>query len=301
MRALITGGAGFIGSNIADRLVSEGHEVIVLDNLSTGYRANVPQNAKFIECDIRNYETILPHFQGVEVVFHTAALARIQPSITDPLLTNDVNITGTLNVLWAAHQSGVKKVIYCASSSAYGDQPEDAFPLKESLPTHPGSPYAVQKLVGEMYCELFSKLYKLPTVRLRYFNVYGPKQITEGAYAAVVGIFIKQRLEGKPMTLVGDGTQRRDYTHVHDVAEANILAWQKDLPPGVLINIGSGKNYSINELASLVGGPTINIPPRPGEYRITLADVSKAKNLLGWAPKYNLEQGVAELKKLHGL
>lgn len=300
-KVLVTGGAGFIGSHIVDRLIADGHEVIILDNLSTGKKENLNPQAEFHKCDISDIDAISPFFSGVDAVFHTAALARIQPSIQNPLLYNEVNINGTLNVLWAVKQAGVKKIIYSASSSAYGKQPEDAFPLKETSLTHPGSPYALQKLVGEMYCQLFSQLYNLPTVILRYFNVYGPRQITEGAYAAVIGIFLKQREEGKPMTIVGDGEQRRDFTHISDVVEANILAWEKDAPSGEIFNIGAGRNYSVNEISQLIGGESVNIPPRPGEYPVTLADNSKARDLLGWVPKVKLGEAIVELKKLHKL
>src|SRR3990167_6262408 len=183
MRALVTGGAGFIGSHITDRLVSEGYEVVVLDNLTAGKREDVNKAAKFVKCDIVDFEAIAPHFAGVDAVFHCAALARIQPSIQNPLPPNEVNIKGTLNVLWAAHKAGVKKLVYSASSSVYGDQ--DSLPLREDMVPRPKNPYAVQKLVGEMYTTLFSKLYGLPTASLRYFNVYGPRQTTtsDGPYA----------------------------------------------------------------------------------------------------------------------
>lgn len=298
MKVLVTGGAGFVGSHITDRLIQDGHEVVVLDNLSTGKRENLNPKAQLVICDIKDYGAITSHFGGIEAAFHCAALARIQPSIENPLPYNDTNITGTLNVLWAAKNAGVKKLIYSASSSAYGRDEDVA--LQEDMDTNAGSPYALQKLVGEMYCSLFAKLYKFPTVRLRYFNVYGPRQITEGAYAALIGIFLKQRQSGKPMTIVGDGEQRRDFTHVDDVVEANMLAWQKDVPPGELFNIGAGKNYSVNEIAKLIGGETVGIPERPGEYRTTLADNSKARKLLGWQPKRSLPEAIAELKKLHG-
>lgn len=301
MKVLVTGGAGFIGSNLVDRLASDGHEVVVLDNLTTGKLENVNPAAKFVKSDIGNYEEIAPHFEGAQAVFHTAALARIQPSIQNPIAANNTNITGTLNVLWAAKNSGVKKVIYSGSSSVYGDHDPSDYPLKESLSTHPGSPYALQKMVGEMYCRLFSSLYNLPAVILRYFNVYGPRQLTEGAYAAVIGIFLDQRQNHKPMTIVGDGTKRRDFTHIRDIVEGNILAWQKDLPVGEVINLGAGKNYSVNEVAALIGDETVNIPDRPGEYRMTLADNTKARELLGWRPTVALAEGIAELKKIHGL
>ncbi|OGE76530.1 MAG: hypothetical protein A3C85_03845 [Candidatus Doudnabacteria bacterium RIFCSPHIGHO2_02_FULL_48_21] len=298
-KVLVTGGAGFIGSNLTDWLINAGHEAVVIDNLVTGKRENLNPKAKFIEVDITNYEAIAPHFAGVEVVFHTAALARIQPSIQNPLPYNETNITGTLNVLWAAKNAGVKKVVYSASSSAYGRDEDVA--LREDMDARPGSPYALQKYVGELYCQLFSKLYGLQTVCLRYFNVYGPRQITEGAYAAVIGIFLQQRKDGKPMTIVGDGTQRRDFTHIEDVVNANVLAWEKDVPPGDVINVGAGNNYSINEIANFIAGATVNTPERPGEYKTTLADNSKARELLGWAPTRELPEAIAQLLEQHGI
>jgi len=300
MRALVTGGAGFIGSHITGRLVSEGYEVVVLDNLTTGKRENINKAAKFVKCDIVDFEAIAPHFAGVDAVFHCAALARIQPSIQNPLPPNAVNITGTLNVLWAAHKAGVKKVVYSASSSAYGDQTE--FPLREDMTPRPKTPYSLQKLVGEMYCKIFGLLYNLPTVCLRYFNVYGPRQITEGAYAAVAGIFLQQRQSGQPMTVVENGGEiRRDFTNIADVVEANFQAMKKDVPTAEVINIGTGKNYSIMEVAEMIGGDIAQIPPRPGDALVTLADNTKAKRLLGWQPKVSLGEGIAELKKLHGI
>lgn len=300
-KTLVTGGAGFIGSNLADRLIADGNEVVILDNLSTGKQENINPKAKFVKCDISNYDEIAPHFAGCDMVFHTAALARIQPSIQDPLAANKTNITGTLNVLWAAKNAGVKKFINSGSSSVYGDHDPAEYPLKESASTHQTSPYALQKMVGESYCRLFSELYGLPTVCLRYFNVYGRRQLTEGAYAAVIGIFLDQREHGKPMTIVGDGTKRRDYTHINDIVQGNILAAEKDVPAGEVINLGAGKNYSVNEVAALIGGETANIPDRPGEYQMTLADNSKARQILGWEPTVSLPEGIAELKKLHGL
>lgn len=299
-RVLVTGGAGFIGSHLTDRLLQDGHEVIVLDNLSTGKKENIHARAKFVECDIADFEAIKDYFQGVEAVFHTAALARIQPSIENPLPYNQTNITGTLNVLWAGKKAGVKKFIYSASSSAYGDQ--DMFPLKEDIIPRPKTPYSMQKYVGELYCKLFSQLYGLPTVCLRYFNVYGPRQILEGAYAAVIGIFMRQVAAGEAMTVVQDGRQiRRDFTHVSDVVSASILAWQKNVGGGEVFNIGTGKNYAIWEVAELIGGEIATIPPRPGDALVTLADSTKAKQLLGWEPKVSLEEGIEELKKLYGL
>ncbi len=300
-KLLVTGGAGFIGSHLADRLIADGHEVVVLDNLSTGKKKNLNPRAKFVECDIADYEKIAPHFAGVECVFHLAAQARIQPSIANPLPWNKSNITGTLNVLWAAYKAGVKKLVYSASSSVYGDQ--NRLPLTEDMTPRPKSPYGLQKLVGEMYCRLFSELYKFPTVVLRYFNVYGPRQTTEadGPYATVIGIFLDRFKNREPLPIVGDGEQQRDFTYVSDVVEANILAWQKEVLGGEIFNIGTGKNYSINEVAKIIGGESAHIPPRPAETRVTLADNTKAGKLLGWQPKNSLEKGIAELKKLYGL
>lgn len=301
-KLLVTGGAGFIGSHIADRLINDGHEVTIIDNLSTGKLENINPKAKFIHADIADYESIVSHFASLEAVFHCAALARIQPSIKNPLSAHAANATGTLNVLWAAKNAGIKKVIYSATSSVYGDQPMENYPLKENMTVQPGSPYSVQKYMGEMYCQLFSALYGLPTVILRYFNVYGPRQLTEGAYATVIGIFLKQRLMDKAMTMVEDGGEkRRDFTHIQDVVQANMLAWTVNIARTEVFNIGKGKNYSVKEVADLIGGPIETIPKRMGEYLITLADNTKACQLLGWIPSISLEQGIEELKKLQGL
>lgn len=295
-KVLVTGGAGFIGSHLVDRLIEEGHEVEVLDDLSTGKKENLNPKARFAQKDIRDYESILPHFKGMEAVFHLAAKARIQPSISDPLSYNQTNISGTLNVLWASKNQGVKKVVYSASSSAYGDQ--NVFPLNEAMPSRPKTPYGLQKFVGELYCRLFSELYSLPTVVLRYFNAYGPRQPIGGPYPTVVGIFLQQSATGKPMTIIGDGEQRRDFTYVSDVVAANLKAWQSQVRGGEVFNVGTGQNYSINEVAELIAGPTTNLPPRPGEARISLADNRKAKKLLGWEPKVSLQEGIGKLKSL---
>lgn len=293
-KCLVTGGAGFIGSNLVDVLIERGNEVIVLDNLSTGKRENLNAQAKFVEVDLRDLERIKPYFNGVDYVFHLAALARVQPSIEDPITFNDVNVNGTLNVLIAAKDAGVKKVIYSASSSAYGDQ--EQMPLREYMPTHPLSPYGLQKYIGEEYCRLFWDVYKLPSVCLRYFNVYGPRMPLEGAYCLVMGIFTRQRLNNKPLTIVGDGEQRRDFTSVKDVVRANILAAKSNINDGCPINIGCGSNYSVNDVARMIGGPTINIPPRI-EPKETLADNSLAKELFGWEPTVNLPKWIKEYKK----
>lgn len=297
-KVLITGGAGFIGSNLADELINLGNEVIIIDNLSTGKLENVNIKADFRQLDIRDLTAIKPSFAGLDYVFHLAAFPRVQPSIDDPITANDINLNGTLNVLVAARDAKVKKVIYSASSSAYGDQTK--MPLVETMLAHPLSPYGLQKYIGELYCRLFTEIYGLPTISLRYFNVYGKRQALEGAYCLVMGIFVNQRLKGEPMTITNDGEQRRDFTSVVDVVRANILAATSDVGRGEVINIGRGKNYSVNGLAKMIGGPTKFIGPRL-EPRETLADNLLAKKLLGWEPTVELPQWLEGYKKEVGL
>lgn len=298
-KCLVTGGAGFVGSNMVDALIERGDEVIVIDSLITGFPENVNPQAEFHQADLRNIEEIKPLFQGVDYVFHFAALARVQPSIEDPATANDHNLNGTLNVLVAAKDAGVKRVVYSASSSAYGDQ--EKMPTTEDMPAHPLSPYGLQKYVGELYCRLFSEIYGLPTVSLRYFNVYGKRMVLEGAYALVIGIFAREKRKGEPMPITGDGTNRRDYTSVVDVVRANMLAAESEkVGQGEVINIGTGKNYSVNELAAMLGGPTKYIAPRI-EPKISLADNSKARELLGWEPTVNLPEWLEEYKKEMGI
>jgi nucleoside-diphosphate-sugar epimerase len=298
-KCLVTGGAGFIGSNLVDELVKRGDEVVIIDNLSTGKKEFINPSAEFIEADIRDLEKIKPHFAGVDFVFHLAAFARVQPSIDDPITSNDINLNGTLNVLVSAKEAGVKRVVYSASSSAYGNQ--EIMPLREDMPIHPISPYALQKYIGEMYCRLFSELYGLPTVCLRYFNVYGNRQALEGAYCMVIGIFARQKLSGEPMTITGTGEQKRDNTSVVDVVRANILAaLSYKVGQGEAINIGRGRNFSINELADMIGGPKTHIAPRIEPFE-TLADISLAKELLAWEPTMNLEEWIVEYKKEMGI
>lgn len=290
MKALVIGGAGFIGSNLANELVNQGHEVVILDNLSTGKKENINPKAEFVQADITNLEEIKPHFQGIDYVFHLAALARVQLSIDDPISTHQANINGTLNVLVAARDAKVKRLVYSASSSAYGDIEE--MPIKEGLLPQPMSPYGLQKYVGEHYARLFSLLYGLETVNLRYFNVYGPKMAFEGAYCTVIAVFLQQKREGKNLTITGDGTQTRDFTYVGDVVRANILASQSDkVGKGEVMNIGAGKNYSVNEIAKQLGGEVDYIAPRI-EPHDTLADNSKARELLEWKPEVGLEEGL---------
>lgn len=300
-KVVVTGGAGFIGSHLADALVLRGDQVHVVDNFSTGKRERLNPAAMLHEVDIRDAAALGPLFAGAEGVFHTAALARVQPSIRDPRTSHDVNINGTLNVLLAARDAGVKRMVYSASSSAYGNQ--ERLPLEEDMVPRPMSPYALQKLVGEYYCRLFSALYGLKTISLRYFNVYGPRQTTaaDGPYATVVGIFLEQKQSGRPLTVVPDGTQRRDFTHVRDIVAANLLAMESDrVGQGEIVNIGTGQNYSVREAADLIGGPTVFAAPRV-EPRETRADIARAAELLEWRPTVRFEDGIAELKKFHGL
>ena len=295
-KIIVTGGCGFIGSHLVDALIERGDEVLVIDNLSTGKKENLNPKAKFHQIDLRNLESIKPLFKGVDFVFHLAARPRIPLSIKDPISAHENNLTVTLNVLVAAKDAKVKKVIYASSSSIYGLQKE--LPLREDMRPQPLNPYALQKYGGELYCKIFSELYELPTVSLRYFNVFGPRLPQEGAYALALGIFLRQKKEGKPLTICGDGSQTRDFTYVKDVVKANLLAAQNPVGKGEIVNIGTGQSFSINNLAKLIGGKTINLPPRPGEVKHTLADVSKAKKLLGWQPKYNLETGLREMMKI---
>jgi len=293
-KIIVTGGAGFIGSNLTDALIEKGHDVLIIDNLSTGRKENINPKANFFEADLRDFDKIRPLFENIDFVFHEAALPRIPLSIEKPIESNDINIKGTLNVLVASKEAGVKRVIYAASSSALGGNAK--LPMKEDGLCQPLNPYALQKYVGELYCKIFSDIYALPTVSLRYFNVYGPRQPREGSYVPVIGIFLTQKSRGEKLTITGDGEQTRDFTHVFDVVRANILAMGRDtVGKGEVINIGAGTNYSINEIAKMVGGEVTYIPLPPGEMRDTLADISRAKELLGWEPKVTLEEGIKKL------
>jgi UDP-glucose 4-epimerase len=302
MKYAVTGGAGFIGSNLVDKLIEEGHEVVVIDNLESGKKENINPDANFIIADIAACDPngayrnkVFKAMDGVDTIFHLAALARVQPSIEDPIKFNRTNVTGTLNMLTLARDSGVRRLVYSASSSAYGEA--EVFPTPETHPTDPLSPYGLQKLIGEQYCRVFSICYGLETVCLRYFNVFGERQPLEGPYRLVMGIFANQRLNGEPMTIVGDGEQRRDFTYVGDVVRANILASQSDkVGHGEAINIGNGDSRSVNQLANLIGGPRIKVEPRL-EPKQTLADNRKAKELLGWGPSVTLEKWIPKYKE----
>ena len=296
---LVTGGAGFIGSNLVDALIDRGLRVRIVDNITTGSRRQVNPRAELFEADIRDLESIRPAFAGVDCVFHVAALPRVPLSIEKPVETHMVNVIGTLNVLLAARDAGVRRVVYSGSSSAYGDQPR--LPLREDMTPNPLNPYALQKLTGEQYTRLFHRLFSMQTLTLRYFNVFGPRMAHEGAYVTVISVFLRARREGKPLTIHGDGEQTRDFTHVRDVVRANLLAMDSAIADGRAINIGHGRNISINRVAQLIGGPTVNLPARPGDARDTLADNSEAQRVLGWRPEVNFEDGLAELIRLHGL
>ena len=301
-KIIVTGGAGFLGSHLVPALVAEGYEVHVIDNLVAGKRENVPSEATLHELDIRDKQALADLFGelgDIAGVFHLAALPRVQFSIDYPEEAHDVNINGMLTVLLAARDAKVGRVVYSASSAAYGDQ--DTLPLHEGLLPNPMSPYALHKYVGEHYCKNFSLHYGLPTVSLRYFNLYGPKADPNGPYAQAIIKFIDQREHGLPMTITGDGEQTRDCVHVRDVVRANLLALTRDtVGKGEVMNIGSGKDYSVNAVADLIGGEKVYIAPRV-EPRHTRADISRAKQLLGWEPTIALEEGIAELKQLHNI
>lgn len=295
---LVTGGAGFIGSHIVDRLVEDGHEVIVVDNFCSGKKENLNSKAKVFDLDISdptNKEKITSLMSDCVGVFHLAALARVQPSIENPIDFNKANVDGTLNILICAKDAKVKRVVYSASSSAYGDA--SIFPTPENHQTDPLSPYGLQKLIGEQYCRVFYHCYGLETVNLRYFNIYGERQSLSGAYCLVMGIFANQRINNQPLTIVGDGEQRRDFTYVGDVVNANILAMNsKKVGSGESINIGNGDNRSVNEIADLIGGEKIHLEKRL-EPTKTLADNKKAKELLGWEPSMTVEKWIPKYKK----
>ena len=311
MRCVVTGGAGFIGSHLVDKLVDSGHEVIVFDDLSTGKEENINSEAKFFKLDIsdknifdkrkiRDY-SMSDIMTGVDVVFHTAALARVQPSIDNPIEFNDVNVCGTLNLLKACVDYDVKRFIFSSSSSVYGEVEKKDLPTSENANLNPMSPYALQKLMGEQYCKLFSDIHNLETASLRYFNVYGNRMSLDGAYKLVIPIFTEQILNGNPMTIRGDGEQRRDFTYVGDVVDANIKCMDYPLElNGDVFNIGNGDNRSVNDIANMIGGDTINVEPviEPKE---TLADNTKAKKILGFNSSMSIDDWIPIWKKEMGL
>ncbi len=299
MNYLVTGGAGFIGTNLVKKLLAEGHTVRVLDNYSAGKKPErIQEGAEYIEGDIRSLEDLEKAMQGIDGVFHMAALPRVTYSVEHPELTHEVNVNGTLNVLIAARDNGVKRVVFSSSSSTYGDQKK--FPLVEDGTVKmPIAPYALHKFIGEHYCRIFASLYGLETVSLIYFNVYGPYSDPNGAYALVIGKFLKQVKGGEPMTVCGDGEYFRDYTYVDDVVRGNMLAMTSEkVGKGETVNMGNGNPRSVNDIVQIIGGESVNIDPRPGDGRYFAADTTKAKELLGWEPTITLEEGIAKLKKL---
>ena len=297
-KLIVTGGAGFIGSHLTDKLIELGHEVVVVDNLLLGKRSFVNKKAKFCKVDIRDLKKLKKLFVGAEAVFHLAADPRLPVSIEDPVTTHEINVTGTLNVLTAAKDCKVKKVIFSSSCAIYGDQ---ELPIKETSLPNPLSPYGLHKLMGEEYCRLFFSLFGLETVCLRYFNVFGPRKLATGSYPMVIPIFLQQKKDNKKLTVVGDGEQTRDYVYVSDVVEANIKAWQSNIKNGEAVNVGSGVQTSVNLIAKLLGGETESLPERSGEMRYIEADNTKARNLLKWEPKVKLEDGINILKKEWGI
>ena len=296
---LVTGGAGFIGSHLVDALIRNGLRVRILDNLSTGTRRNLNPDAELIEADLRDLDSIRPAVRDIDTVFHAAALARVPLSIERPIETHTVNALGTLNVLMAAREAGVRRFVYSGSSSVYGNQA--ALPLREEMTPSPLNPYALQKLVGEQYCRLFHQLYGVQTLTLRYFNVFGPRMTTVGAYVTVIGVFMRLRREEKSLTIHGDGTQSRDFTNVRDVVRANLLAMNSEVADGRALNIGRGEAVSINRIAEMIGGPVEYLPRRPGDMLHTLADFSNAESSLGWRPQVTTCDGIKELLELEDL
>ena len=294
-KSLVTGGAGFIGSNLVDRLLELGHEVVVIDNEYSDaheqfYWNDKSQNYKY---DIRDYENTRPLYDGVDYVFHIAPEARIQPAIENPIEAVSINSVGTCTVLQCAREAGVNRVMYSSTSSGYG---LNQTPNIETQPDDCLNPYSVSKVNGEKLCKMYTSLYGLQTVCFRYFNVYGERQPLRGQYAPVIGIFLRQRAAGEPLTIVGDGNQRRDFTYVGDVVSANILAATTEVDSnsfGQVYNVGTGTNYSVNQIARMFDHETVNITPRPGEARVSLANNQKLRKTFGWEPTMKLEDWLA--------
>ncbi|HNS48591.1 MAG TPA: SDR family oxidoreductase [bacterium] len=291
MHTLVTGGAGFIGSHLVEQLLRAGHRVTVVDNFATGRPDNLPrhENLTVRRADVADYEAIAGYFRGVDWVFHLAALADIVPSIVEPLKYHRANVDGTVAVLQAAREAGVRRFIYTASSSGYGIP--DRYPTPETAEIRPEYPYALTKYLGEACALHWFKVYRLPVVSLRLFNVYGPRARTSGTYGAVFGVFLAQKLNGRPFTVVGDGSQTRDFVFVTDVARAFVAAAESEAA-GQVFNVGSGRPQSINRIVELLGGEKIHIPRRPGEPDCTHADISRITAELGWRPEVSLEAGV---------
>lgn len=293
---LITGGAGFIGSHLTDKLIQDGHEVSIIDNFYTGKKENINPKAVLHEVDICDFETIKPLFNGIDCVFHLAAIPRVPLSILDPVNTSRVNIMGTVSVFKAAAEAKVKRVVFASSSSIYGAQ--EKMPFTEDMTPNPLSPYGLQKNVGEQLAKMFSSLYNIEIASLRYFNVYGKRIDFNSDYSLVLGRFLKLKSEGKPMTIYGDGEQSRAFCYIDDVVSANIKAAESlKIKGGEVINIGQQKSYSINYLAKLLGGEVSYLPPRVGDPLHTKADTTLAKDLLDWEPKVDFADGVGIVKE----
>jgi len=300
MPVLVTGGSGFIGSNLVEELLERGREVKVLDNFSTGRRENLAHltgHIELIEGDLRSYERVHNAVRGCEVVFHQGALPSVPRSVQDPISTNDVNVIGTLNVLLAARDAGVRRVVFASSSSIYGDLP--GLPRVETLPVGPAAPYAVSKLAAEQYCQVATKVYGLETVALRYFNVFGRRQDPLSHYSAVIPKFITALQDGRAPVIFGTGEQSRDFTHITNVVNANFLAADAPDAAGHVFNVGNGESHSLNELASVLAriiGVDIEpeyAPPRTGDVAMSWADISKARDLMGYEPDIGFEDGLA--------
>ena len=296
---LVTGGAGFIGSHIVERLLKDGKQVRVIDNFVTGKRENLNDHIaklELVEGDILDLELVRKAVEGIEVIFHQAALRSVPLSVDNPLATNEVNIQGTLNILVAARDAGVRRVVYASSSSVYGDSPR--LPKTEDQAIAPISPYAVSKLAGENYCSVFTKVYGLETISLRYFNVFGPRQDPRSQYAAVIPKFISRALKGKPLEVHGDGLQSRDFTYIDDVVQANLLAAAAEKGVGEAFNVAKGKAYSLLDLIAALSRilgknlQWVHTPSRQGDVRHTLADISKARRVLGYKVHTEFEQGL---------
>jgi UDP-glucose 4-epimerase len=294
LQTLVTGGAGFIGSHLVERLLEDGHRVLVVDNLATGREENLAPvrdhpGLRLEKVAVQDFERLRLLMDGVDWVFHLAGLADIVPSIQKPMAYHSTNVDGTLSVLESARLAGVKRLVYVASSTCYGLP--DVFPTPETAPIRPMFPYAVSKYMGEELVLNWHKIYGLPAVSLRFFNVFGPRSRTTGAYGAVFGVFLAQKLAGKPFTVVGDGTQTRDFTFVTDVVDAMVRAAESSVS-GEVFNVGSGGTYSINSLVGHLGGEIAYVPKRPGEPDCTFADITKIRRVLQWEPSVTFEQGI---------
>ncbi|MEK8019666.1 MAG: SDR family oxidoreductase [Candidatus Parabeggiatoa sp.] len=299
MKALVTGGAGFIGSHLCELLSHQGHEVVVVDNMLSGSTKNIAsiiesEKVSVHQVDIRDAQKLRPCFEGIDWVFHLAGLADIVPSIEHPDAYYSTNVTGTFEVLEACRAYGIKKIVYAASSSSYGIP--DVYPTPETSPIKPQYPYALTKHLGEELILHWAQVYNIPAISLRLFNVYGIRSRTTGAYGAVFGVFLAQKLAGEPLTVVGDGTQTRDFTYVTDVANAFLSAAESDVA-GKAMNVGSGGHYSVNQIVELLKSDSITIPKRPGEPECTFADITEITQSLGWKPKVSFVEGVKIMRE----